>query len=200
MVHGVHRVRKLLGVGQDFVRIFCPNFSNRVQPCQPLFTPEIGPTPNRAPVWQRYAIQRPPASPRHELHGIHIHLVHIRPLLAIHLDIQEMGIHEGGSLLIFERLVLHDVAPVTGTVPDADHNELVLFPSLFPNGIAPRMPIHRIVLMLLEIRRGGPCKPIHMHGSEEIRPWACQTRGCCCQPCPGTPGASPPCVRCSCCS
>ena len=98
------------------------------------------------------------------MHGIHVHLVHIGPLLTIDLDIEEVGIHESGSLLIFKRFVLHDVAPVTGTVPDADDHQLVLGSRLFPNRIAPWMPIHRVVLVLFEVRGGGPCKSIHVHG------------------------------------
>ena len=43
-----------------------------------------------------------------------VHLVEIRPFLAVHLDVDEQPVHHGGSRLVFERLVRHHMAPVTG--------------------------------------------------------------------------------------
>src|SRR3989337_647597 len=66
-------------------------------------------TPLRRP---RKPIPRP--GPGQGLVGFHVDGVHVRTLLPVHLDGDEMFIQEPGDLLVFERLLLHDVAPVAG--------------------------------------------------------------------------------------
>jgi hypothetical protein len=58
--------------------------------------------------------ERPAAGPlREHLVRELIDLVEIRPLLAIHLDVDEQAIHHLGHRRVLEGLVRHDVAPVT---------------------------------------------------------------------------------------
>src|SRR5690606_21067979 len=53
---------------------------------------------------------------QHLVSGL-VDLVNIRPFLTIDLDIDEMLVHDGRDFSIFERLVRHDMAPVTGGIP-----------------------------------------------------------------------------------
>ena len=43
-----------------------------------------------------------------------VYLVEIGPFLAIHLDVDEQPVHDGGSRIVLEGLVRHHMAPVTG--------------------------------------------------------------------------------------
>ena len=62
---------------------------------------------------------RPSSLLGHRLHGIHVHLVEIRPFLAIHLYADEMLVEKIGDPLVLERLVRHDVAPMTAAISNA---------------------------------------------------------------------------------
>ena len=69
--------------------------------------------------------QRPAAAAGHHLNGVHVDLIEIRTFFAIDLDVDEVVVHQLGDGLVFERLVLHHVTPVTGGVADAEQNRLV---------------------------------------------------------------------------
>ena len=51
-----------------------------------------------------------------------------------------------------ERLVRHDVAPVARAVADRDEERLVLGPRALERLVAPRVPVHRVVGVLEEVR------------------------------------------------
>ena len=63
-----------------------------------------------------------------QLHGRHVNLVEIRPLLAVDLDADEMLVQESADVFILEALVLHDVAPVARRVADAQEDRPVELP------------------------------------------------------------------------
>ena len=91
-------------------------------------------------------------SARIEHGGAHVDLVEIRPLLAIDLDRNKVAIEDLGHLLILEALVLHDVTPVAGGVPDAQEDDLVFRLRAPERLFTPGVPVDRIVRVLEEIR------------------------------------------------
>ena len=68
-----------------------------------------------------------------------------------------------GRLVVLERLVLHDVAPVAGGVPDREEDRLVLVPRLGERLFAPRVPVHRVVGVLQEVGTGFLGEAVHAH-------------------------------------
>src|SRR4029450_6207027 len=79
-------------------------------------------------------------------------LIEVRPLFAIDLDANEVCIEELADFRVLEALVLHDVAPVARRVADAEEDGPVEFLGLAERLFAPRMPVHWIVGVLLEVR------------------------------------------------
>ncbi len=61
-----------------------------------------------------------------DLGGGHVDLVEVGALLAVHLDVDEVAVHDLGDLGGGEGLALHDVAPVAGRVADGEEDGLVL--------------------------------------------------------------------------
>ena len=97
---------------------------------------------------------RPAAVPGHRLHGRHVDLVEVGPLLAVDLDVDEVLVHQGGDGRVLEALALHDVAPVAGRVADREEDRLVL--GLRPGERlgAPGIPVDRVVRVLEQVRAG----------------------------------------------
>ena len=98
-------------------------------------------------------IQRPAAGAGRGLHESHVNLVHVRPLLAIHLDADEVQVQERRDFFILERFALHDVAPVASRIADAEKDGPVFHPRLFKRLITPGEPIHGIVRVLKQVGR-----------------------------------------------
>src|SRR5215467_6972476 len=73
---------------------------------------------------------RTSASPRKHLCRFLIDVVEIRSFFPIHLDVDEMLVHEGGDLVILKRLVCHHMTPMAGRVADGkeDRSVFVLCP------------------------------------------------------------------------
>ena len=94
----------------------------------------------------------PATAARHGQEGAHIDAVDIRTLLPVHLDIDEMPIHQRCRFLILEHLSLHDVAPVAGGVTDREKDEPVFKPCPRECLLAPGMPLDRVERMLKKVR------------------------------------------------
>ena len=111
---------------------------------------------------------RPAAAPRHQLHGVHVDLIQVRPLLAIDLDAHEVLVHQPRDVWILEAFVLHHVTPVTGRVADRQKNgPLVRAGQLERRGV-PRMPIHRIACVLQQIRARLVCQAVGHEGKRRV--------------------------------
>jgi hypothetical protein len=83
-----------------------------------------------------------------------IDLVNVRALLAIDLDIHVELVHQQCRRLVFEGLVRHHVAPVTGRVSDRQEYRFAGV-SREPECIfAPRIPVDWITRMLQKIGAG----------------------------------------------
>src|SRR5918997_237835 len=77
---------------------------------------EVGATVERGGVGGHEYRHRPATMAGHRLDGGHVDRVDVRALLAVHLDVDEVLVHDPGGRLVLERLALHDVAPVAGRV------------------------------------------------------------------------------------
>ena len=95
--------------------------------------------------------QRPASTARHHLADRHVDGINIRPFFAVHFDVDKRLIHQTGYTSIFERLMLHHVAPVAGGVADGQEDGLILDASRLESFVGPRPPGHRIVFMLKEV-------------------------------------------------
>ena len=99
---------------------------------------------------------RPAAVPLvHGQGGRHVDVVEVGALLAVHLDGDEVLVHERGDLFVLEGLALHHVAPVAGGVADAEQDRLVLRARPRQRLLAPGMPVHRVVGVLQEVGAGA---------------------------------------------
>ena len=98
-------------------------------------------------------VERPTAAAGGRLHEGHVNLIDVRPLLAVEFDADKMLVHHLRRRLVLERLALHHMAPVAGRVADAQQDRLVLRLGLVERLLPPRIPVDRVVLMLLQVGR-----------------------------------------------
>ena len=146
-----------IGLGDRFENAQKPG------PVVSVFGGEVCTSKNRLAVRQKKDRKRPAAATRHYLDGAHIDLVEVRTLLAIDLDIDEVFVHDLRDRRVFERLVLHDVAPVTGRVSNAEQDQLVFCRRALKRLRTPGIPVHRIVGVLQQIRTSFVDQPVgHM--------------------------------------
>ena len=112
---------------------------------------EVGPTEKRLPLGRERRGHRPAATAGQRLDRGHVDAVHVGPLLAIHLDGDEVLVEIPRDFEILERLALHHVAPVTGRIAHAEQHRLVLPRGARERLVAPRVPAHGIVRVLEQI-------------------------------------------------
>ena len=115
---------------------------------------KVGACKKWSAVRQQKNRHRPSAGAGHALDRAHVNLIEVRPLFAVDLDRDEVAVHQRGGIGIFERLTGHDVAPVAGTVADAQQNRLVFGPRARQRLGAPWKPVDRVVGMFLEVGTG----------------------------------------------
>ncbi len=84
---------------------------------------------------------------KHEL------FVQIGARFAVDLDRHEKSVQQRRNGLVFETLLLHDMAPMTRGIADRDEDQLALIPRLGECFRAPGVPVHRIVKVLQQVRR-----------------------------------------------
>jgi hypothetical protein len=95
----------------------------------------------------------PATLPGRRLHGLHVDGVDIGPLLPVDLDTHEVRVEIVGGLLVLERLVGHDVAPVAAAVSDAQQHRLAA-PACLLEGLGrPGPPVDGVVGVLEEVGR-----------------------------------------------
>jgi hypothetical protein len=94
-------------------------------------------------------------------HRFHVEAVDVGSLLAVDLDAHEALVHEACGLVVLERLVLHDVAPVAGRIPDGQEDRLVLLARALERLLTPRVPVDGVVGVLKEVRTGFGGEAVH---------------------------------------
>ena len=93
--------------------------------------------------------------------GVHVHGVEVGALFTVDLDAHEVLVHHARGERILERLTLHHVAPVTGGVADREQDRPVLVSCPSERLAVPRLPIHRVVRVLQQVRRSLLGEPVH---------------------------------------
>ena len=121
----------------------------------PVIGREIGPREEWLPIGCQPHRHRPSPAACHRLDGFHVDRVDVGPFLAVDLDVDEEAVHLCGRLLVLEGLVGHHMAPMAGRVADAEQYRLVPGLRVGKRVVAPLLPVHGIVLVLEEVRRGG---------------------------------------------
>jgi hypothetical protein len=127
----------------------------------PVLRRVVGPAVEGLSLGREEHRHRPAAVPRHRLHGLHVDGVDVRPFLAVDLDVDEPLVHQARRLLVLEGLALHDVAPVAGSVADAEQDRLLLAPRPLERLVPPRIPVDRIVRVLAEVGGGFGGETVH---------------------------------------
>src|SRR5216117_140441 len=96
----------------------------------------------------------PTALARERLHGALVARIHVGPLVAIHLDAHEVAIERLGDARVLVRLAIHHVTPVAPHGADVQQDGLILGARPRERGLAPRVPVHRLVGGGLEVGGG----------------------------------------------
>jgi len=104
----------------------------------------------------------------HGLNGCHVDGIDIGPFLPVDLHIDEEFVHDPGSRIILEGLVLHDVAPVARGIANGEEERPILGACPFEGLVTPRVPVHGVVGMLQEVGAGLGGETVgHGFGSSE---------------------------------
>ncbi len=123
-------------------------------PAPAILRREVGAGEERLQLGRQEHRVRPAALAGQDLGGGHVDLVEVGPLLAVHLDADELLVHQRRDLGIGERLALHDVAPVAGRVADREEDRLVLGARSGDRLLAPGVPVDRVVGVEQEVGAG----------------------------------------------
>jgi len=112
----------------------------------------VGAAKEGTAVGQAEGRQRPAATSLVEPdHRIHVDLVHVGPFLAVHLDADEVAVHERRGGFILEGFTLHDVTPMAGAVADGDQQRAVELFGPLESFRSPGIPVHRVLAVLEQV-------------------------------------------------
>src|SRR5436190_4831263 len=87
-------------------------------------------------------------------------MIDVRPLLAVHLDVDEQIVHHARGCFVLEAFMRHDVAPVARGVADREQDRFVATLGFGESVGPPGPPVHGIVLVLQQIWTGRLGKPV----------------------------------------
>ncbi len=90
----------------------------------------------------------PSTLPGHGNNSIHVDTIQVRSLFTIHLDVDKVFVHQGSRSRIFERFMCHNVAPMAGSIADAQKDRFILSASFVESFLIPRVPINWVIGML----------------------------------------------------
>ena len=156
-MRGLEPVLQDLGVLLDLVGFLAIDPRDFIQYTDECGSPvalllgEIGAAPERLGVRGEEHGERPAALLAELVQRAHIDRVDVGTLLAVDLDVDEQFVHHPRRRLVLEALMRHDVAPMAGGIADREQDRLARRPRLFERRLAPRAPMHGIVLVLEEI-------------------------------------------------
>src|SRR5256714_6587309 len=152
----INNVRSL---PRNFCAIIFPGFGNPLQNSlesrmtKSVFRGEIGSTDKRCELWSKPYAHRPAATARCCLDESHVNAIHIGSLFTIDFNVHKLASHDVGGGSIFEGLMRHDVAPVTGGITDREKNGLVFASRFFERLLPPGKPFHRVIGVLEQVGR-----------------------------------------------
>ncbi len=124
---------------------------------------EIGAAPERLGVGGEEHGERPAALLAELVQRAHVDRVDIGALLAVDLDVDEQLVHHRRGGVVLEALMGHHVAPMAGGVADRQQDRLAARAGLGQGRLAPGAPMHRIVLVLQQIRAGLVAQPVTVY-------------------------------------
>ncbi len=159
---GKHARRRL----QRLIAPCLPNLSHRKQhaiksrPPITVVARKICSPKIRSPIRSQKRRQRPTALPADRRHRRLIPAVHIRPLIAIHFNRDEMLIHNLRQRRVLVALAIHHMAPVTPHRANIQQNWFVLARRARKRLCAPLMPVDRLMHSRTKIRRSRPIQRI----------------------------------------
>ena len=129
---------------------------------------EIRAAPERRAVRGDEHGQRPAALLAQRVQRRHVQMVDVRPLLAVHLDVDEALVHQRRGLGVLEGFVRHHVAPVAGGIADRQQDRLVRRRAPPPAPPAPR------AASAPDCRRAAADRARSRGGAGlRARPWRC---------------------------
>ena len=133
-------------------------------PAPPVLRREVGAAEERGPVRGDEDGERPAPGAGGALDERHVDLVHLGPLLPVHLHRHEEPVHPLGEGGIREGLPRHHMAPVATGVADGEQHRAVAPPGLGEGLRPPALPVDRVVPVLAEVGAGLPPQPVPPSG------------------------------------
>ena len=161
------RARQLFGVSEQVVTTGAPRVVDRAaqvgerRQTVPGLIGEVRAAVEGPAVGRAEHRHRPAALPRHGLCRGHVDRVDVRTFLSVDLHVDEQFVHHRRGRGILERLVRHDVAPVTRRVADRQEHRLVLGPSPRERVVTPLVPVDGVVAVLAQVWAGRVGQPVH---------------------------------------
>jgi plasmid stabilization system protein ParE len=172
---------------EDPGAVLCPGALHRLEQLPerrhpvPRLRGEVGARVERPAVGGDEHRHGPAPASGERLRRAHVDGVDVGPLLAVDLHCDVVRVEVRRELGVLERLVRHDVAPVARGVPDAQQHRDVALTRLGERLGSPLLPVHRIVLVLQQVRRRRACETVRHRISCGTGSWS--PTGC------GTPSA-----------
>ena len=160
VVAGIQRGGQGFGIGEQRLSVFLPepgDFGKNLSEGRTAIhgtRGKIGSSPERMAVRSEKHGQWPAPLLSHHSQSLHVVPIDVRPFLAIHLDVDEMGVHESGCFGIIEAFIRHDMAPVAGGIAHGKENGPVLPAGGVQRFLAPWPPVHGVVRVLAQIGAG----------------------------------------------
>ena len=129
---------------------------------------EVGAAEEDLAVRREECREWPADLPGQRLDGTLIAGIHVGPLVAVHLDADEVAVQDLRHLRILVRLAVHHMAPVAPHRADVEEDRLLFGPRLGERRLAPGTPVHRLMGGGLEVG-GGLGREQVGHGVECTR-------------------------------
>ena len=124
---------------------------------------KVGATEKELGVGSQETGERPASLPGDGLDAALVARVHVRPLVAVHFDADEVPVQEIGKPGVFVGLGVHHVAPVAPHRADVEENRPAGAPGQLERLLTPGMPLHRLVGGGTQVGRGRIPQPIGAH-------------------------------------
>ena len=126
-----------------------------------VVTRPVGAGEERLAVGRQDHAHGPSAAPGQRLDSVHVDRVDVRALLTVDLDRHEAAVEQGGDLVVLERLVRHDVAPVARRVAHGQEHGPVLGTGARERIVTPFEPVDRVVGVLAQVWAGRRAEAVH---------------------------------------
>ena len=167
----VDRLGELVGLFLDVVALLVPGLGDDLahprerRHAVAVLVGEVGAAVERAAVGGEPHRHRPAAAAGERLHGLHVDRVDVGSFFAVDLHVHEQPVHDVGDRGILERLVRHHVTPVARRVADRQEDRLAFGARPLERFVAPRVPVDRVVAVLVEVRAGLGAEAVgHVRG------------------------------------